>query len=176
MMLLLLLNSFFYCLYCNICIWQREAEVKEQVAGQHFGSPVTLVKIPLSRVNDDFANKDEIWYHKELYDVIKRQQFHDTLYVYLLPDEEEENFVSKIDAAIRTGDEHMYNSGCTIHTERITIKIILQQYLCNPGPSYFDKIKAANSFDIIRQDTRSVIANIITPPPKPPRTPYYPVC
>jgi len=163
---LLMLNSFFYCLYCNICIWQREAEVKEMVADQNFGGAVTIVKIPSASTGSELETKDELWYNKSLYDVIKRQVVKDTLYVYMVADEEEENFVNRIDAFITAGDECCYNSACTVHTEKTTVKIISQHYTCTSLPGSFFRHANTKHFGLMQPYICLVAGEIITPPPR----------
>jgi hypothetical protein len=172
-MALLLLNSFFYCLYYNICIWQRKAEVREQITAKDFGSFTTIIKTPLSNI--DVAAKDEIWYNNSLYDVIKKQRVHDTLYVYIMRDEDEENLVNRIDACINA-DDQLVNYNCTVHREANNVKIASQHYLCPPVPPYFGNASLAGCFSFMQQTYYSVIAEIITPPPKPGCVPYCLFC
>jgi hypothetical protein len=51
-----------------------------------------LLKIPVFLLQKDESN--EVWYDNKLYDVAERDRINDTVYVFLLRDEEEQNVIS----------------------------------------------------------------------------------
>ena len=122
--------------------------------------------MPVNSVDKATATEGEIWYHKNLYDVIKRQLLHDTLYVYMVADEEEEALVSKIDAYISAGDAKTYSNGYTVHSQKSTLKMASQHYICNPIHQYVNSNKQRCFYSYAQHHAYCITAEIITPPPK----------
>ena len=129
LLFLLLLNSFFYCLYHNICILQRQAAVKASIASSTYNGNLTIIKIPLAAVDSAQMDDDEITIGNMLYDVVKRQTLHDTAYIYALPDDEEQQLVAKINTYLNAGPAMSRCGNTAVHTEVQPIKFLPQVYL-----------------------------------------------
>lgn len=93
-MFILFCEGFFYYSYFTFSFIKTKFEAFEKIAELKDNDNInsTLVKIPV--INLDKDESDEVWYHKELYDVVKREVSHDTSYVYLLPDNDEEDLIT----------------------------------------------------------------------------------
>ncbi len=166
LLFLLLLNSFFYCLYCNLCIWHREEEVKASISNKSYDQSITLIKIPSAKIKKEFLTEDDIWYKKNLYDVVKRQVIHDTVYIYMLPDKEEQNIVEKMNAYISDDISPASPGGCAINVIKNIVKVIPQPYICHSLPSYFFLNSNNTGNNEMQYSTYFITAEIITPPPK----------
>jgi hypothetical protein len=55
------------------------------------GKMPTLFKVPEKLLTQD--DSDEVWYDNDLYDVVKRETLHDSEFVYLLRDEDEQDIL-----------------------------------------------------------------------------------
>jgi hypothetical protein len=129
LLVLLLLNSFFYCLYYNVCRWQREDEVKTGIANNRYNREATLVKIPAAVAAAPMLDDDEITWNGMLFDVVKRLVAHDTVYIYALPDEQEQALVDKINDYISGGLSIQLLHSCTLHPVIHLVKLLPQLYI-----------------------------------------------
>jgi len=129
LLFLLLLNSFFYCLYYNICIWQRQASVKASIANSTYGGRLTIIKMPTASSNLTQNEEDEITVGGMLYDVVKRQTLHDTVFLYTLPDDEEQQLVEKINAYVNAGAALHRGDGTALHPVLQPIKFLPLVYV-----------------------------------------------
>ena len=167
LLLVLLLNSFFYCLYCNICIWQREASVEASIRNNTYGGSVTILKIPVATITAGLLNDDEITVNKRLYDVVKRQMIHDTVYLYTLPDDEEQSLVDKIDTYVSAGETVGKQRNCAVRTVMHAVKFLPQVYINRAA--YAALLKKSNLCPLqyhLAYYYSYTYPDIPTPPPK----------
>src|SRR5579863_2718612 len=61
----------------------------------------TYLRVPLSSIGD--PDEDELWYRGNLYDVVKRACIHDTVYLYMYRDREEEDLTTDCSDFFRHG-------------------------------------------------------------------------
>ena len=94
LLILISINSFFYFGYYDAILLNSKAAAASAIAKCGAGNNLLLIKIPLSQ-KEKFA-QHEIWYQHNLYDIVKRESVHDSVYIYLYHDNDEENVLSEI--------------------------------------------------------------------------------
>jgi hypothetical protein len=81
-------NSVFYYGYFSYSLLKAKIDAKLALAKIRPQESPDILRVPVCRLERD--ESDEAWYNGKLYDVIERDRIHDTLYAFLLRDEEEQ--------------------------------------------------------------------------------------
>lgn len=124
-----------------------------------------IFKVPVCLLQKD--ESDEVWYNDKLYDVVERDRINDTLYVFLLRDEQEQNVLTgnqkyfQDSYGVLPNGEHeltVIKKAPTItDTEQLTNdRLTLSQHDCLAGSS-----PAAG-----KSPLSAVCAEIPSPPPR----------
>lgn len=85
-------NSLFYYSYFSFSMLKAKVEAKLALAKTSPQASPDILKVPVNRLQKD--ELDEVWYNSELYDVVERDRIDDTIYVFLLRDEQEQNILT----------------------------------------------------------------------------------
>ncbi len=91
-MLTVFCNSLFYYGYFSISLLKSKLEARLVLAKISPQGSSGILKVPAGRLQRD--ESDEAWYNNELYDVVERDRMNDTVYVFLLRDEEEQHVLT----------------------------------------------------------------------------------
>jgi len=85
-------NSFFYYSYFSVSMLKAKLEAKLALAKTSPQASFDILKVPVWQLQKD--ELDEVWYNDKLYDVVERDRINDTVYVFLLRDEQEQNVLA----------------------------------------------------------------------------------
>src|SRR5580704_1759368 len=85
-------NSFFYYGYFSFSLLKAKLAAKLALAKMNPQASFDILKVPVCQLEKD--ESDEVWYGGKLYDVVQRDRINDTLYVFLLRDEQEQNVLT----------------------------------------------------------------------------------
>jgi hypothetical protein len=92
-------NSLFYYGYFSISLLKAKldagivlAKMSPQAGSDVIQASSDIIKVPVSLLQKD--ESDEVWYKDNLYDVVERDRINDTIYVFLLRDEQEQNVLA----------------------------------------------------------------------------------
>jgi hypothetical protein len=85
-------NSLFYYGYFSFSLLRAKLEAKLALAKMSPLASSDILKVPICRLQKD--ESDEAWYNNKLYDVAERDRINDTVYVFLLRDEREQNVLT----------------------------------------------------------------------------------
>jgi len=167
LLILLLLHSYFYNIYYNLRIWQRENEVKESIKQNAYSESLVVIKLPAKKASANLIDDDEIRYSKILYDVVKREIKGDTLYIYALADNKEDELIEKVITYTDTGITYNDTGRDSISGIKNNIKILSQPYTCTllPKPYFFIPNRRLH-YTIGNFFKYFTHAEIATPPPK----------
>ena len=116
LLLIVFCNSLFYYGYFSISLLKAKLDARIALAktNPQAGSDVIqagsdviqtgsdIIKVPVCRLQKD--ESDEVWYNDKLYDVVERDRINDTVYVFLLRDEQEQN--------VLTGNQKYFQDSC----------------------------------------------------------------
>jgi hypothetical protein len=99
LLLTLFCNSLFYYGYFSFSLLKAKLDAKlalakmsPQAGSNVFQTGSDILKVPVCLLQKD--QSDEVWYHGKLYDVVERDRINDTIYVFLLQDEQEQNVLA----------------------------------------------------------------------------------
>jgi hypothetical protein len=118
LLLIVFCNSLFYYGYFSISLLKSKLDAKIALAkmGPQAGSNVIqagsdviqagsdIIKVPVCLLQKD--ESDEVWYNDNLYDVVERDRINDTIYVFLLRDEQEQH--------VLTGNQKYFQDSCGV--------------------------------------------------------------
>lgn len=85
-------NSLFYYGYFSFSLLKARLEARLALAKMSPQASSDILKVPVCRLQKD--ESDEVWYNNKLYDVADRERINDTVYVFLLRDEQEQNVLT----------------------------------------------------------------------------------
>jgi hypothetical protein len=85
-------NSLFYYGYFSISLLKAKLAARIALAKMNPQAGSDLLKVPVFLLQKD--ESDEVWYQNKLYDVAERDRINDTVYVFLLRDEQEQKIIS----------------------------------------------------------------------------------
>ena len=91
---LISINSFIYFGYYDARLLNSKEAAARAITKSVNKNNFLLIKIPLSQ-KEKFSQL-EIWYQHNLYDVATREFVHDSIYIYLYHDNDEENVLTEI--------------------------------------------------------------------------------
>jgi hypothetical protein len=179
LLLIVFCNSLFYYGYFSISLLKAKLDAKIAMAkmGPQAGSDVIqagsdviqagsdIIKVPVCLLQKD--ESDEVWYNDKLYDVVERDRINDTIYVFLLRDEQEQHVLAsnqkyfQDSCGVLPEGEHaltvIKKVPTIIDTEHLTnYRLTMSQYDCLAGSS-----PAAG-----KSPLSPVCAEIPTPPPR----------
>jgi hypothetical protein len=165
LLLIVFCNSLFYYGYFSISLLKAKLDARIALAKTDPQAGSDVIKVPVCRLQKD--ESDEVWYNDNLYDVVERDRINDTIYVFLLRDEQEQN--------VLTGNQKYFQDSCgalpageheltvikktliITDTEHLTnYRLTLSQYDCLAGSS-----PAAG-----KSPLSAVCAEIPSPPPR----------
>ncbi len=150
---------------------QRQAAVKASIEGGTYNGEVTVIKIPAASLGATQMDDDEITVDNRLYDVIKRQTLHDTVYVYTLPDDEEQQLVAKINSFNNAGPVFDRYGNTAVHSVVQPIKFLPQVYLNRQAlVNFIIKINAGELKNAACNGCSVAYQEIPSPPPKAAKT------
>ena len=85
-------NSLFYYCYFSFSLLKAKLDAKIALAKTSPQASSDVIKVPVCLLQKD--ESDEVWYKNKLYDVVERDRINDTIYVFLLQDEQEQNVLA----------------------------------------------------------------------------------
>jgi hypothetical protein len=85
-------NSLFYYGYFSFSLLKAKLAARVALAKISPQGSSGILKVPAGELQRD--ESDEVWYNNELYDVAERDRINDTVYVFLLRDEEEQHVLT----------------------------------------------------------------------------------
>jgi hypothetical protein len=91
-------NSLFYYGYFSISLLKAKLDAKIALAKTNPQASSDIIKVPVCLLQKD--ESDEVWYNDKLYDVAERDRIGDTVFVFLLQDEQEQ--------AVLTGNQRYF--------------------------------------------------------------------
>jgi hypothetical protein len=97
-------NSLFYYCYFSFSLLKAKLDAKIALAKMDLPTSSDVIKVPVCLLQKD--EFDEVWYNDKLYDVVERDRINDTLYVFLLQDEQEQN--------VLTGNQKYFQENCDV--------------------------------------------------------------
>jgi hypothetical protein len=183
LLLIVFCNSLFYYGYFSISLLKAKLEAKIALAkmGPQAGSPTMspqagsptigpqagsdIIKVPVCQLQKD--EKDEVWYNDNLYDVVERDRINDTIYVFLLRDEQEQHVLA--------GNQKYFQNSCGVladgEHEFTVIKkvptIIDTEHLTNYMVTFSQRDCLAGSAPVAGKSPLSAVcAEIPSPPPR----------
>jgi hypothetical protein len=165
LLLIAFCNSLFYYGYFSISLLKAKLDAKIALAKMGAQAGSDIFKVPVCLLQKD--ESDEVWYNDKLYDVVERDRINDTLYVFLLRDEQEQNVLTgnqkyfQDSYGVLPNGEHeltVIKKAPTItDTEQLTNdRLTLSQHDCLAGSS-----PAAGKSPLF-----AVCAEIPSPPPR----------
>jgi hypothetical protein len=110
---------------------------------------------------------DEVWYHNKLYDVVERDRINDTVYVFLLRDEQEQNILTCNQNYFRDDGGALSDGGYTLTTIKKAPAVSDTEHLPNrlltlsQDDCFIKPSPAANTYPL-----SAVCAETPSPPPK----------
>jgi hypothetical protein len=145
-----------YCFFF-FCMLQIRVSVEEKLAG----SLENLEKVNLSILDYEELRIDEseILLEGKLYDVAALEIYNDSVTLYVLHDEEEENLLALMDSFIEKNNQRQKSS-------RVLLKYISSLYLASSFTLPFDNVEDVCPQSLNDDPYLSVSPSIATPPPK----------
>ena len=144
---------------------KAKLEAAMAIANTGNETSAAILKIPETKLQKD--ESDEAWYNNKLYDVVKREKNGDTVYVYLLRDNEEQSVLAdnsnyfRNDSCIFSGSGYKENTlkkaPCITDNSYITSSIKkISFHNCISDPA-----TVKNKYYVI-----SFCTDVPTPPPR----------
>jgi hypothetical protein len=132
-------NSLFYYGYFSFSLLKAKLDAKLALAKTNPQASSDILKVPVCLLQKD--ESDEVWYNDKLYDVVERDRVNDTIYVFLLQDEQEQNILTsnqkyfRDNCGVSSGGGHevtvINKTPTIIDTEHIpNYPLTLSQYDC----------------------------------------------
>ena len=81
-------------LLLNITLSEARFEAKENLSRELATNHLKIIKIP--SISHNVISGDELWYNEKLYDVAKTELIHDSIYYYVLEDQQEQENLENI--------------------------------------------------------------------------------
>jgi hypothetical protein len=103
-------ECFFYSSFFMVGFIKSKIAAADKIAAFKAGSINTssFLKVPVNSLDKD--QPDEVWYRKQLYDVVKRDTLNSDIYVYLLQDDREQELIAENYSYFQTEHTNFQNA------------------------------------------------------------------
>lgn len=123
-----------------------------------------ILKVPACRLQKD--GSDEVWYNNKLYDVAERDRINDTLYVFLLQDEQEQNVLTCNKNYFQNDGGALSDGGHKLTTVKKAPTIIDTEHQLCRQPALTDDYPVKPSLPVDQYPLSAACAKTPSPPPK----------
>jgi hypothetical protein len=161
---ILFLNGLLYCGWLSIELIISHTKAKNALSSLSASQQSELLKIRVSDLDKD--ESDEVWFNDELFDVVKRESIHDTMYVYVARDKDEQDVLESIFDHFRT-DNHLLPAGSNKVSRIKNIhRAIDLQYIIKRHPLLFHPFIEMRSVIIKASSLLPAASEVLAPPPR----------
>lgn len=147
----------------NITLSEAQFEAKENISKQLANNHLNIIKIPCN--NHNVISGNELWFNDKLYDVAKTELIHDSIYYYVLEDQQEQETLENIYEHFSTDFQvtKSLDPKLNVHKASVRFSNIYCFNLCRQ--KYYQGISfPKNQF---RQDNYvTYCCKVLTPPPE----------
>lgn len=158
-------NIIGYYLIFDISDIQIKNQVAETISKISVISNAKMIKVHLSDIRE--YDKDEIWYNGKLYDILKKETKNDSLFIFILNDQKEEDLITDLGMYVERNFDAVFHGGASKHPVKAEPKNFLEKYLPNAATPWSDNFINTRTIYISTQDLdSSYILSILTPPPE----------
>jgi hypothetical protein len=164
LLLTIFCNSLFYYGYFSYSILKAKLNAKVALAKIRPQDCSDILKVPVSRLQKD--ESDEAWFDGKLYDVAERDRINDTVYVFLLRDEEEQGVLYASQRYFQ-GTDAFSGKGHEMAAIRIPPASTDTEQPQDYRLSFWKQVRLIRTFPATKTSTFSSLrAETPTPPPK----------
>ena len=150
-------------LLLNITLSEARFEAKENLSRELATNHLKIIKIPST--SHDVISGDELWFNDKLYDVAKTELINDSVYYYVLEDQQEQETLENIYEHFNTEFQvtKSLDPKLNLHKASVRFSNIYCFNLCRQK-YYQDIFLSKNQF---RQDNYVTYScKVLTPPPE----------
>ena len=163
---LILLNSFFYSVYCGMGIWQRKIEVKQSIRGNQYDQSLTRIAFKRTMQSEKYAVEDEINFNNYLYDIVLANTQKDSVIIYAWKDEEEQLLLNEMDNYFSEDNTCIYKTNKFNALAKQSIKPFSQPYHLPYTQNTCTLIFTTVSVNNFLVKLENHAKDIISPPPR----------
>ena len=159
----LIFNSNLIELAFNITLSEAQFEAKENLSKQLATSHLNIIKIPST--SHDVISGNELWFNDKLYDVAKTDLINDSIYYYVLEDQQEQETLENIYEHFNTEFQitKSLHPKLNVHKASVRFSNIYCFNLCNQ--KYYQNISAPKK--LTHYDNYvTYCCKVLTPPPE----------
>ncbi|HEX9514012.1 MAG TPA: hypothetical protein VF939_26155 [Puia sp.] len=158
------LISLLYCGWLNIELLITHANSKNALSHFSDQQQSELIKIPVCQLDKD--QSDEVWFHDKLFDVVKRERIHDTVYVYVAPDKDEQDVLDMIFDHFRSEDCLASEDVNRVSPLKHISRAIDWHYILRQPQESFHPIPGICTINIKASPELTGASEVLTPPPR----------
>ena len=164
LLLLIIFNTLLYYAYLNFEVIRAKVDAVDAISQLDYDQQAGLTKIPLINLDKDEDN--EVWFQNKLYDVVKRETSNDTVYVYVIRDEKEQEVLNDILDHFKT-DPSISSTGINKISRLKNIYRIIDQTCIHARQDILLHLTNNKAREIIQKFYHSSIdKEVLTPPPR----------
>ncbi len=161
---ILFLNGLLYCGWLSVELIISHTKAKNALSQLSAKQQSELLKIRVSDLDKD--ESDEVWFNDELFDVVKRESIHDTVYVYVARDKDEQDILESIFDHFRTDNRLMPAGSNKISRIKNIHRAIDLQYIIKRHSLLFHPFIEMHSVIIKTSPLLPAASEVLIPPPR----------
>lgn len=164
LLLISFLTGLLYYSWLTFALLLSRTHAKNAIATLSGEQSSQLRKIPVAALDED--ESDEVWFNGNLYDVVKRESIHDTGYVFVIQDSDEQEALDNISGHYQTENFFLQGRENKVCLPAIKFQSSDQEnFLKSPGGLYTALFLAASTASR-EWALPAFAAEVNTPPPK----------
>lgn len=147
----------------NITLSEARFEAKENLSKELATNHLKIIKIPSTSQN--IISGNELWYNEKLYDVAKTELINDSIYYYVLEDQQEQETLENICEHFNTEFQvtKSLDPKLNIHKANVRVTNIYCFNFCRQ--KYYQNISFSKN-QFLQDKYVSYSCKVLTPPPE----------
>ena len=159
----LIFNSNLIELALNITLSEAQFEAKENLSKQLATNHLNIIKIPCN--NHNVISGNELWYNDKLFDVAKTVIINDSIYYYVLEDQQEQETLDNIYEHFNTDLDVIKSLHPKLNVHKASVRVSNIYYFNFCSQKYYQNISAPKN--LTHYDNYvTYCCKVLTPPPE----------